>query len=105
MAGTAPATWRATLRLAVYLMIGALIVQAVLSWISPWSPLAQPVGQLTWAEWQRVDRLRKAKGYPAAHHSAAYTAAHAPAYRVLPAAQARHLLAQLPHPIAVPPVK
>ncbi len=65
----------------------------------------QPVGQLTWAEWQRVDRLRKAKGYPAAHHSAAYTAAHAPAYRVLPAAQARHLLAQLPHPIAVPPVK
>ncbi len=38
---------RATLRLAVYLMIGALIVQAVLSWISPWSPLAQPVGQLT----------------------------------------------------------
>ena len=37
----------ATLRLAVYLMIGALIVQAVLSWINPYSPFAQPVSQFT----------------------------------------------------------
>lgn len=62
---------------------------------------AQPVGELTFAEWQRVDRVMKAKGYPAAHHSAGYTAARAPAYRVLPSAQARCLLAQLPEPVAI----
>lgn len=37
----------ATLRLAIYLMIGALVVQAVLSWINPYSPHAQPVSQFT----------------------------------------------------------
>jgi len=37
----------ATLRLSIYLLIGALLVQAVLSWISPYSPLSQPVAQLT----------------------------------------------------------
>ncbi|MBW7902070.1 MAG: YggT family protein [Rhodocyclaceae bacterium] len=40
--------WRgatATLRLAVYLFIGALLVQAVLSWVNPHSPLAAPVYQ------------------------------------------------------------
>ena len=31
---------RATLRMAIYLMIGALIAQAVLSWVNPFSPLA-----------------------------------------------------------------
>ena len=36
-----------TLRLSIYLLIGALLVQAVLSWISPYSPLSQPVAQLT----------------------------------------------------------
>lgn len=42
--------WRGvlnTLRLSIYLLIGALIVQAVLSWVSPYSPLSQPVTQLT----------------------------------------------------------
>ena len=38
---------RAVLRLAVYIMIGALILQAVLSWINPYSPLAAPAQQLT----------------------------------------------------------
>ena len=38
---------RALLRLAVYIMIGALILQAVLSWINPYSPLAAPAHQLT----------------------------------------------------------
>ena len=38
---------RALLRLAVYIMIGALILQAVLSWINPYSPLAAPAYQLT----------------------------------------------------------
>jgi YggT family protein len=37
----------AILRLSLYLLIGALIVQAVLSWVSPYSPLMQPVVQLT----------------------------------------------------------
>ena len=38
---------RSLLRLAVYIMIGALILQAVLSWINPYSPLAAPIYQLT----------------------------------------------------------
>jgi len=37
----------ATLRMSIYLLIGALVIQAVLSWVSPYSPLSQPVGQLT----------------------------------------------------------
>lgn len=38
---------RAVLRLAVYILIGALILQAVLSWVNPYSPLAAPAYQLT----------------------------------------------------------
>jgi len=38
---------RGLLRLAVYILIGALILQAVLSWINPYSPLAAPTHQLT----------------------------------------------------------
>lgn len=38
---------RSLLRLTVYLFIGALILQAVLSWINPYSPLAAPINQLT----------------------------------------------------------
>jgi len=38
---------RTLLRLAVYILIGALILQAVLSWINPYSPLAAPAYQLT----------------------------------------------------------
>jgi YggT family protein len=37
----------ALLRLAVYILIGALILQAVLSWINPYSPLSAPAHQLT----------------------------------------------------------
>lgn len=37
----------ATLRISIYLLIGALILQAVLSFISPYSALAGPLGQLT----------------------------------------------------------
>jgi YggT family protein len=36
-----------TLRLSVYLLIGALFLQAILSWVSPHSLLAQPLAQLT----------------------------------------------------------
>jgi len=38
---------RSLLRLAVYILIGALILQAVLSWVNPYSPLAAPAHQLT----------------------------------------------------------
>lgn len=38
---------RSLLRLAVYIVIGALILQAVLSWVNPYSPLAAPAHQLT----------------------------------------------------------
>lgn len=36
-----------TLRLSIYLLIGALLLQAVLSWVNPYSPIGQPVAQLT----------------------------------------------------------
>ncbi|MFZ4538145.1 YggT family protein [Propionivibrio sp.] len=45
-----PLLWQsvlATLRLSIYLLIGALFLQAILSWVSPYSPLAQPIAQLT----------------------------------------------------------
>ncbi|NTV68935.1 MAG: YggT family protein [Azonexaceae bacterium] len=38
---------RGLLRLAVYILIGALILQAVLSWVNPYSPLSAPAYQLT----------------------------------------------------------
>jgi len=52
--------WRgavATLRLVVYLYIGALFVQAVLSWINPRSPLAYPLHQFNQPLLQPVQRL------------------------------------------------
>jgi len=42
--------WRgllALVKLSIYLLIGALVLQAVLSWVSPYSPLSQPLLQLT----------------------------------------------------------
>ena len=36
-----------TLRLAIYLLIGALILQAVLSWVNPYSPISRPINQIT----------------------------------------------------------
>lgn len=37
----------ATLKLSLYLLIAALLLQVVLSWIQPYSPLMQPATQLT----------------------------------------------------------
>lgn len=37
----------ATLRISIHLLIGALILQAVLSWVAPYSPISQPLAQLT----------------------------------------------------------
>jgi YggT family protein len=47
----------ATLRLCVYLFIGLMIVQAVLSWVNPYSPLARPVSQLTGPLLRPVQRV------------------------------------------------
>lgn len=47
----------ATLRMSIYLLIAALVVQAVLSWVSPYSPLSQPVGQLTRPFLSPIQRL------------------------------------------------
>jgi YggT family protein len=47
----------ATLRLSIYLLIGALFLQAVLSWVSPYSPLGQPVAQLTRPFLRPIQRL------------------------------------------------
>ncbi len=37
----------ATLRMSIYLLIGLLLLQAVLSWVNPHSPLSRPLGQMT----------------------------------------------------------
>lgn len=37
----------AILRISLYLLIGVLILQAILSWVSPYSPLSRPVTQMT----------------------------------------------------------
>lgn len=37
----------AILRISIYLLIGALVIQAVLSWVNPYSPLAGPLAQFT----------------------------------------------------------
>ena len=37
---------RGLIRLAVYILIGALILQAVLAWVNPYSPVAPTVNQL-----------------------------------------------------------
>ena len=37
----------ATLRISIYLLIGALVIQAILSWVSPYSPLMPLASQLT----------------------------------------------------------
>ncbi|MFT3848938.1 MAG: YggT family protein [Propionivibrio sp.] len=35
------------LRTSIYLLIGLLILQAVLSWVNPASPIGRPIGQIT----------------------------------------------------------
>ncbi len=50
-----------------------------------------PVGKLTWQEWRRLDEAMSAKSYPPIHHSAAYTKARYPAYRVITQAAAERL--------------
>lgn len=47
----------ATLRVSIYLLIGALFLQAVLSWVNPYSPLGKPVSQLTQPFLRPIQRL------------------------------------------------
>lgn len=47
----------ATLRLAVYLLIGAVIISALLSWINPYAPLAPLVGAITRPFLQPLQRV------------------------------------------------
>ena len=47
----------ATLRLCVYLFIGLLIVQAVVSWFSPHSPLYRPIYQMTYPVLQPLRKI------------------------------------------------
>ena len=47
----------ATLRLCVYLLIGLLIVQAVISWFNPHSPLYRPIYQMTYPFLQPLRRI------------------------------------------------
>ena len=68
-----------------------------------WKALGQslkrrPQGPLTRGEWERLDAVARRKGYPARHHSRHYAEVRRPAYRVLPAAQARMLIDSLPAP-------
>ena len=52
----------------------------------------QPVGHLTFPEWQRFNQEMRAQDFPACHHSPAYESVRHPAYRVLPLAHAQSLL-------------
>ena len=54
-----------------------------------------PSGPLDGAAWRRLDAEARAKGFPAWHHSDAYSAARRPAYRVLTGDEARLLAASL----------
>ncbi len=47
----------ATLRASIYLLIGALFLQAILSWVNPYSPLGQPLAQLTRPFLKPIQRL------------------------------------------------
>ena len=71
--------------------------------LSAWNALGcqlsrQPQGFLTYDEWKRLDREMRKHHYPAIHHSADYEQSKHPAYRVLPAAEARSCLDSLPSP-------
>lgn len=43
----------------------------------------RPRGHLTRAAWERLDAVMRPANYPAVHHSEPYSAAYAPAYRVM----------------------
>ena len=52
----------------------------------------EAAGAMTRADFEEVDRASEAGGWPARHHSRAYSRAHAPAYRVLTGEAATRLV-------------
>ena len=52
--------WRsvlAILRISLYLLIGLLLLQAILSWVSPYSPLSRPISQMTQPFLRPIQRI------------------------------------------------
>lgn len=47
----------AILRISVYLLMGVLILQAILSWVAPYSPLSRPLTQMTYPLLQPIRRF------------------------------------------------
>lgn len=47
----------ALLRTCIYLLIGLLIVQAILSWVNPHSPINRPIGQMTQVFLRPIQRV------------------------------------------------
>lgn len=47
----------AILRISVYLLMGVLILQAILSWVNPYSPLSRPLTQMTHPFLQPIRRI------------------------------------------------
>lgn len=87
--------------LAAFLSSAASFDASLARFRAAWQSLGRslkrnPVGRLTYSEWQRLDREMRAQGYPARHHSADYEQARQPAYRVLTAEEARKLMDRLP---------
>lgn len=56
---------------------------------------ASPVAGIARADWEAFDEWARSRGYPAVHHSHAYSQANRPAYRVLLKTHATPLLANL----------
>jgi hypothetical protein len=52
-------------------------------------------GRLNFAAWQKIDEEMKAKNYPAIEHSERYERGRRPAYRVLPDAEMKKLMASV----------
>lgn len=84
--------------LAAFLRSGEVPVDSA-GFRSAWGEVRESIRRgtlpFTRAEFDSLDAFLASRGYPAVHHSAAYTAAHRPAYRVVGRAEADRLLRAL----------
>lgn len=83
--------------LGAFLVSGRAVRMDASGFTYAWQALGErlrerPQGHLTRAAWDALDVAMLPKGYPAMHHSEAYTAAYAPAYRVMRRGDAEALL-------------
>jgi hypothetical protein len=74
--------------------------QSAEDFLTAWQELGQRLkrkraGGLNFAAWQKVDGEMKAQNYPAIEHSERYEKGRHPAYRVLPGAEMKKLMASL----------